>query len=629
MKKITYPLILFVLLSAMLASCSLFGASTAETQSALPLPQATNTTPTDKVTVELSSQVDTTVQYNAVGQIMKFKFIVKMIKNDLADNTPPNLTFIGLTPVCPAINTIGNLNDRFDTGEIIECTFDYILTQADLDKGSVSANVSATVYTVSSNQVTTTVPTIPSKLLSLTRSAEPTTYNTAGQTVTFTYIIKNSGAAPIGPAQFTIADSGINNNTPFNCGNADASIAVGATLTCTSTYTVTSADISAATVTTNAVASGGGANSTQPVPVTLTKGAAPTTASGTSVQHTVIDGEWLWQIARCYGADPAKTVAANPQLANPAQIKPGIVVTVPNVGSNGTVHAPPQPCVTKHVVQSGDTWTTIATKYGSDPGLTQMVNANTLTVGKEVKVPLYTAGLNLPLSSSTTPVTPTTPTTASLTLTATTNPTTYSQAGQVITISYVIKNSGTASLGPAQFTVTDPLIGATPINCGPANTTLAAGTTVNCTSTYTITPTDLNSASVSTKPTAAGGGAAPSTSVDVTILKSVSALTVTSSPSQATYNQAGQVITFNYVVKNSGTTPLGPAQFIVTDILMGLTPINCGAADTTLAPNATVSCSANYTVTQADLGVASISNSATATGGGVTSQPDSKSVIKQ
>lgn len=617
MKQITYPLVLMIMIGLILASCSIGQSDTADNN--LPVIQATSS-PADFVSVELTTQVDTAVQYNTVGQVMHFKYIVKMVRNDLTDATPPNLNFVGATPTCPAINTVGNLDERLDAGEIIECTFDLILTQADLDRGSVSNVVTAIIYTVNSNTVTTTVPTISAKAMTLTVTANPTSYSTAGQTITLTYVIKNTGSTQLGPAQFTITDPLINAAAPFNCGNADATIAPDATLSCSSTYTITSADAGAASVTTTATVTGGGANPVQSSPVTILKGAPSSNlTTGATVQHTVAAGEWLWQIARCYGADPKKTVEANPQLANPAEIKAGIVVTVPNIGSKGTIHYP-QPCVGKHTVQSGDTWSSIAAKYGADTAILQMANKNTLEVGKEIKIPLYTAGVNPQPSTGTN----------ALSLTISASPTTYSQVGQVITLMYVIKNSGTSTLGPAQFTITDPLVSASSFNCGPAATTLSPGASTTCSVNYTISQADMGVVSVTTKAMAAGGGAPQSPAADLTILKSINSLSLTSSPSPTNYNQVGQVITFNYVITNNGTTTLGPGQFTVTDILIGPNPINCGGADTTLTPNATVTCSANYTITEADMTFASISNSATASGGGVsTTQPDIKTVIKQ
>lgn len=622
MKTFFRPLALLMGASLILMSCNLFGGSGAEeTQASLPAIQATQSL-ADKVVLELTVQYDPAVQYNTVGQAINFKYNVKMVKNDLTDDSPPNITFIGAAPACPAVNTVGNLDGRFDAGEVVVCALDYPLTQADLDKGSVSNTATVNVYTVSSSQVVTTVPTVPAKQLTLTKTADPTSYYMAGQTIAYTYTVKNSGSTPLGPAQFTVTDAGINGNAPFNCGPADATLASGATLTCSASYTVSSADMNAASISTNAAVSGGGANPSQPASATVTKTSAPVLTAGSTVQHKVVEGEWLWQIARCYGADPQKTVAANPQLPNPAQIKAGMIVTVPNIGSAGKIYAP-QPCVTMHTVQSGDTWTSIAAKYGADPGLTQMANSNTLTVGKQVKVPLYTQGLNIPLSSSSSSGTGA----ASLTLTVTANPATYSQAGQSIVFTYVVKNSGAATLGPAQFTVTDSLVGASAFNCGPANLTIPAGGTTTCNASYTVTQADMNLASIASAATASAPGVGSSPAASAAVSKVVAQLTLSVTANPTAYNQAGQVIVFTYTVKNSGTASLGPAQFTVTDPLISLNAFNCGDANAALAPNATLTCNANYTVTQADMNLSSITNSATASGGGAPPSPAAGTTI--
>jgi hypothetical protein len=118
--------------------------------------------------------------------------------------------------------------------------------------------------------------------------------------------------------------------------------------------------------------------------------------------------------------------------------------------------------------------------------------------------------------------------------------------------------------------------------------------------------------------------------VNATITKTTALLTLTTMASPTTYNQAGQVIAFMYVIKNSGNGNLGPAQFTVTDGLIGTAPFNCGAANTTLAPNATVTCTMNYTITQPDMTIASIANNATASGGGAgPSQSASTTVTRQ
>jgi uncharacterized repeat protein (TIGR01451 family) len=609
------PLVLLLILGLILTSCSLTSADPA-------ILAAQTATAAQLVNLELTVQTEPSISYNTAGQVIK---INPAVKNTGSAGATSPITWTGATVTCPGVNTVGNLNDTLDPNETLPCTSEYSITQADIDKGSVTFLIMATVNVVNSNQAILTVPIVQSKILTLTTTANPLTYGQVGQQIVFTYVVKNSGSSNLGPDQFKISD-GLIGTAPFNCGAANITIAPNETVTCTAPYTVTQADSTAVSITNVATASGGGATS-QPASTTVTKTSPPANASGTTVQHIVDKGEWLWQIARCYGADPVKTVEANRQLSNPAEIKEGMTVTVPNIGSYGTAHitSSSQPCVTMHTVQSGDTWNSIAAKYGADPSFLQMVNANTMTVGTQVKVPHYTAGM-YPASNLANPVS------TALSLSVTPNPTSYDQAGQTITYTYVIRNSGTTTLGPAQFTVTDGLISPAAFNCGPANTTLTPNATVSCNapSPYTITQADLNAVSITNVATASGGGAGASQSATATVNKAVKTLTMTTVANPTTYNQAGQQITFTYVIKNSGTATLGPAQFTVSDGLISPNPINCGDPNTNLAPNATVTCTAIYAVTQADLTAVSITNVATASGGGAgPSQPASTTIIKQ
>jgi len=344
-------------------------------------------------TIELTVQADTSVPFTTVGQVINFSLT---IKNKGATGLPGPVTITGATVTCPGINTIGNLDALLDVNETLICTGAYAITQADLDRGSVTNVTTANVNGILSNQVTTTVATVPNKALTLTKTANPLTYDRIGQTITYTYTIKNSGSTILGPAQFTVSDTGL--GAPFNCGDANTTLAPNLTMTCFATYVITQADLNAASVITNATASGGGAGPSQPVSATVAKTVVaqitPTTSSnltpGSTVPHTVVAGEWLWQIARCYGANPNEVIQANPQLGNPARISPGDKLSVPHVGSAGPIYG--TPCVVTHTVQAGDTWSSIAQKYNADVTVLQMVNPVTLSAGTVLKVPRNSAG---------------------------------------------------------------------------------------------------------------------------------------------------------------------------------------------------------------------------------------------
>ena len=612
MTKLIRSFISSVTAMLLLASCSLTGgaADAAVAQATPALPAV--------VTIELGMLADTSVPFNTVGQVIKYTFSVK---NSGTASTPGPIIVTGAT--CPEILTVGNLDASLDPGETVVCTSSYTITQADLDRGSVTTTAMATVNNVNSNQATTTVATVPPVILKLTKTANPTTYDRAGQTITYTYVITNVGAATLGPAQFTVTDTGI--PTPINCGEATATLASNATVTCSATYTTTQADMGVASLSTNATVAGGGAPTSPPVGATVTKSATTVTPSASSSSHTVIEGEWIWQIARCYGVDPNKLAADNKdKIPDPSKIKPGVVLTVNNPGGYSKFYGPP--CITfvSHTLQAGDTWATLGQKYSADPTVLQLANATTslTSTGSVIKlrIPNYSAGT----------VTTQPTQTKALTLTITANPLTYDQAAQVITFTYVIKNSGTGNLGPAQFTVSGGLLGATPLNCGDAAASIAPGATITCTSAYTITQGDLTLNSISHQATASGGGAGPSQAASVTINKVTKLLTLTIAANPLTYTQAGQIITFTYAIKNSGSVNLGPAQFTITGGLHGATPINCGDATATILPGATLTCSASYTITDADLAVPTLSHMVIASGGGAApSQPASITIAKQ
>ncbi len=384
MTKLIRSFISSVTAILLLASCSLTGgaADAAVAQATPALPAV--------VTIELGMLADTSVPFNTVGQVIKYTFSVK---NSGTASTPGPIIVTGAT--CPEILTVGNLDASLDPGETVVCTSSYTITQADLDRGSVTTTAMATVNNVNSNQATTTVATVPPVILKLTKTANPTTYDRAGQTITYTYVITNVGAATLGPAQFTVTDTGI--PTPINCGEATATLASNATVTCSATYTTTQADMGVASLSTNATAAGGGAPTSPPVGATVTKSATTVTPSASSSSHTVIEGEWIWQIARCYGVDPNKLAADNKdKIPDPSKIKPGVVLTVNNPGGYSKFYGPP--CITfvSHTLQAGDTWTTLGQKYSADPTVLQLANATTslTSTGSVIKlrIPNYSAG---------------------------------------------------------------------------------------------------------------------------------------------------------------------------------------------------------------------------------------------
>ena len=87
---------------------------------------------------------------------------------------------------CPAAASLA-------PGASITCTATYTIQPSDLDAGSVTNVASATNGTVTSPTDTVTVPATQKPELTLNKSASPLTYTTVGQTITYDYVLNNTG----------------------------------------------------------------------------------------------------------------------------------------------------------------------------------------------------------------------------------------------------------------------------------------------------------------------------------------------------------------------------------------------------------------------------------------------------
>jgi hypothetical protein len=100
-----------------------------------------------------------------------------------------------------------------------------------LDPAGALANYSIT-YNTASFTITATAA------LSLTKTAKPTTYAYAGQTIVYTYIVQNTGGVIVsGP--ITISDDKLGS---FQCGTA-GSLVPGASVTCAKSYVIAAGDL--------------------------------------------------------------------------------------------------------------------------------------------------------------------------------------------------------------------------------------------------------------------------------------------------------------------------------------------------------------------------------------------------
>ena len=212
-------------------------------------------------------------------------------------------------------------------------------------------------------------------------------------------------------------------------------------------------------------------------------------------------------------------------------------------------------------------------------------------------------------------------TTPDIILTKTASLTNYSSAGTSITYNYLVTNPN-VSEALTNVTVTDPMAGLSPIDCGGNSDiipVLNAGAFQSCTATYTTTQADVNAGSLSNTGTVVGTppyGPNVTSSSSLTIPgEAAPAVSLVKSANVASYSTPGTVITYSYVVTNTGNVAL--TNVTVTDPMAGLSPIDCGGNSNvipTLAPGASVTCTATYVTTQADVTAGSVNNEGTVTG---------------
>ncbi|HEY0239472.1 MAG TPA: hypothetical protein VGC37_12575 [Friedmanniella sp.] len=188
-------------------------------------------------------------------------------------------------------------------------------------------------------------------------------------------------------------------------------------------------------------------------------------------------------------------------------------------------------------------------------------------------------------------------------------PAAYDHAGQVLTWTSKVTNTGDTAV--AHLTVTDasprlPIRSCAPVALGG---TLAVGASTTCTATVTATQDDLDhlrsfSDAVTASATTTQGGTTYRAAATATATATANAspgLSLTATASPAAISAAGQTVGYTFLARNRGNETLH--DLLVTAPFAGLsalvcTPVQLGAA---LPPGATTSCRATRTITLGDL----------------------------
>ena len=467
------------------------------------------------------------------------------------------------------------------------CTATYTTTQADLDAGRIVNTATATATApngdVLTRQSSVTVLASQGPAILLAKSPSITTFTGPGVPVTYTYVVTNTGNVTLTAVTVTDPMPGL---SAVDC--PISTIAPNAQVTCTASYTTTQANVDAGFVRNTATATGtppsGLPNPTSQASAVIIAVRTPAigvvkqasiasfSAPGTPVTYTYV----------VTNTGNVTLTAVN--LADPL---PGLSsVTCPT-----TTLSPGQSesCTATYTTTQADVdnggVTNTATASGTPPTGTPVTGTSTVTI-PATRTPAITIVKSADLGS-------------------------FAAAGTLVNYTYLVTNTGNVSL--ASVGVTDPMPGLSPVTC--PISTLAPGAFETCAATYTTTQADVDRGSITNIGTATGTppSGPPVTAQSTVILPAAQApaIGLAKSADVATVSAPGEVVTYTYEVTNSGNVTLTSVN--VADAMQGLSAIDCKGV-TTLAPGASVVCTASYTTTQADVDRGSITNTGTANG---------------
>ncbi|WP_075661521.1 DUF7507 domain-containing protein [Streptomyces acidiscabies] len=583
--------------------------ATATPPSGMTAPTSNSSTATVNVSQNPALSVQKTVAETGdlnAGQTLHYSFKVTNTGNVTLSPTRINETAFtgsGGTPTvtCP--------NVQLAPGTSLTCTASYTVTQADVDAGTISNTATATGTPpnngtpVTSTPSTVVVPFTAKPALTVAKSADKQNV-VVGDVITYSYKVTNTGNVTmrnVSVAEGTFSGSGTR-PTP-SCPAAAGSMAPGASVTCTATYTVTQADVDAGKIDNAATATGtpptgGTPVSSPPGTTTVTTSQKPAlTVVKSSDRTDLVAGQTVTYSFRA-------TNTGNVTLKN---------VTVKEGASSGTgtMSAVSCPAAASSLAPGASvTCTATYTVTQADVDAGKLTNAATAT-----GVP---PGTTTPVESPSSPNTITGTQKPALTVVKSADRTDL-VVGQTVTYSYRATNTGNVTITnlavqESGFSGSGTL---SAITC-PSNW-LAPGASTTCTATYTVTQADVDAGKLTNSATVSG--TPPNTSTPITSPPGTTTVTGTQKPALTVVKSAdrtnlvlGQTVTYSFKVTNTGNVTMKNIEVKDSDFTGSgtLSAISCPA--TTLAPDASTTCTATYTVTQADVDAGTISNSATVNG---------------
>ncbi|WP_418515424.1 hypothetical protein ACNUCX_11200 [Curtobacterium flaccumfaciens pv. flaccumfaciens] len=578
-------------------------------------PPAETTVTFEKPALSLTKRAGTPTDVNAntitdAGDTIKYTFDVTN-SGDVAVNALAISDPKAGAVTCP-VTTLA-------PGASTTCTADnpYTITAADANAGSADNTATATGTSptgadVSSSPSSTTTPvTTAAPGLSIVKSVDPANADryTPGQKVTYHFTVTNTGNLPMNDVTVNEGEfTGTGDLSAVDC--PATTLAAGAQMVCDATYTLTSADVDSGSITNSATATGTPpGNNAPPITTPPSEITLPTPPQPSVSVVKSSDTKSITKAGQKMTYSFKVTNTGNVTLRD-------VTVTEGDFSGSGTLSD--VVCPTTTLVAGADetcTATYTTTQADLDKG-TAITNSATAggTPPTGPGVTSDPSNVRVPVEQS-----------PSMKVVKSASPTDEKSytVGQVVTYSFVVTNTG-------NVTITDPTIDdsefsgtgqLSPITCPAESATMAPAAVVTCTATYTLTQADVNAGKVTN--TATVGGTTPDGDTTTSVPSTVTvpntphpALALVKTSDTAKITTVGQVVTYSFKITNTGNVTeknvtAKEGKFTGSGKLSKPT---CPAAAFSLAPGASVTCTATYHVTAADLASGTLSNTATATG---------------
>lgn len=522
----------------------------------------------------------TATTFGTVDESIPYTFLVTNTGNvTLTDVAVTDLKVAAVS--CPATTLA--------PGASTTCTGSYLVTQDDLDTGSITNQASVVAVTpsgvdtnpVASNEVVISATEAPGAIV--VKSTTATFYDTVGDEIAYTFAVTNTG-------NVTLTDVTVNDPLLGGVVCTLPQLAPGEADECTASHTVTAGDLDAGQIVNQASITGEVPPASPALPPTVSETVTvpaiyrPELTIVKSSTTIVLDAAgqvipYAFSVINTGNVTIDDITVADPLLAGvTCQLS-----TLP-IGEQTT-------CAGSYTATQADVDAAAVVNQATVDGA--------VPDGAPALAPADSNEVRIPADQQ-----------PAITVAKSADVARLTAAGQVVTYRFTVSNDGNTTL--TDIAVDDPKVPG--VSCPAAD--VAPGATVVCTGTYTATQADIDAGSVTNTATATaatitGAALLPVTSNTLVIpVERRSSLTVVKATPVTVVSAVGQQVPFTFTVTNGGNTTL--SGIVVSDAKVP--SVTCPA--TTLAPGRSMVCTASYTVTQADATAGRVTNVASVRGTG-------------